>query len=198
MSRLASQRARSVSGFTLVEVLVAMTILAVGVSALVAASGASAFRAEYLREREFSRWIASNQLTRLQVMPSWPKAGTTNAEVEMIGSTWHVRTRTRNVSDPALRRVDIEVRRDKDADAYLYSVTGFLGDPDLRLIEPPVVGGAGALDQNGQPIPVDPNAAPGQTPEAGAAVPPPVPSGQEGAATPSQTPPTQAPPPVSQ
>ncbi len=133
-----SSASRSARGFTLVEVLVAMTILAVGVSALVAASGASAFRADYLRDREFARWVATNALTQLQVLPSWPEPGTTNTEAEMINTTWHVNTRTRKVSDPALRRVDIEVRREKEADAYIYSVTGFLGDPELRELQPAV------------------------------------------------------------
>jgi len=119
-------------GFTLVEILVAMTILAVGVGALVAASGASAFRADYLREREFARWIASNALTELQVLPTWPEAKTVTKEVEMGEQRWFVKTRTRKVSDPDLRRVDIEIRRERDADAYLYSVTGFVGNPELR------------------------------------------------------------------
>ncbi len=47
---------RKQAGFTLIEVLVAMTIIAVGVSALVSSAAASAWRADYLREREFGRW----------------------------------------------------------------------------------------------------------------------------------------------
>lgn len=121
-------------GFTLIEVLVAMTIIAVGVSALVASAGASAWRADYLREREFGRWVASNVLTELQVLPAWPDVGTSNTEVEMGNFNWFVRTRTQRVADADLRRVDIEVRRDKDAENYVYTVTGFVGNPEIRQL----------------------------------------------------------------
>jgi general secretion pathway protein I len=119
-------------GFTLIEVLVAMTIIAVGVSALVASAGSSAWRADYLREREFGRWVASNRLTELQVLPAWPDVGTTNTDVKMGDFQWFVRTRTQAVADPDLRRVDIEVRRDRNAESYVYTVTGFVGNPETR------------------------------------------------------------------
>lgn len=120
------------NGFTLIEVLVAMTIIAVGVSALVGSAGASAWRADYLREREFGRWVASNVLAELQVVPAWPSIGSKNTEVDMGASTWYVKTSTQAVADPDLRRVDIEVRRDKDADIYIYTVAGFVGNPENR------------------------------------------------------------------
>jgi len=119
-------------GFTLIEVLVAMTILAVGVTALVSASGASAWRADYFRAREYGRWVASNALTELQVLPAWPDVGTKNVETEMGGRTWYVRTRTQKVEDPDLRRVDIEARLDRDAEGYVYAVTAFVGNPEHK------------------------------------------------------------------
>ena len=128
---LVRQRDR-VRGFTLVEVLVAMAILAIGVSALVTASGASAFRSKQLGDREFGRWIAANHLNTLQAMPGAPDVGTSNTEVEMMNRTWYVRTRTRK-EDFDIRRMDIEVRLTRDSENYVYSVTGFAGDPKHRL-----------------------------------------------------------------
>ena len=119
-------------GFTLIEILVAMTILAVGVTALVSASSASAWRADYLRSREYGRWVAANKLTELQVLPAWPELGKKNSEVEMGGRTWYVRTITRKVEDPDLRRVDVEARIEEDADSYVYVVSGFVGNPEHR------------------------------------------------------------------
>ncbi|MEE9322250.1 MAG: type II secretion system minor pseudopilin GspI [Granulosicoccus sp.] len=126
------QKTRKNKGFTLIEVLVAMTILAVGVAALVSSAGASAWRADHLREREFARWVSSNTLTQLQVLPSWPDVGTTNTEVTMGRFEWFVRTRTQKVADADLRRIDVEVRLEKDVDSYIYRSTGFVGNPELR------------------------------------------------------------------
>ena len=120
------------TGFTLIEILVAMTIIAVGVSALVASAAASTFRADYLREREFGRWVASNALTELQSLPACPNVGTTNKEVEMGQFVWYVRARTQRVADADLRRIDVEVRLNEDADNYIYTVTGFVGNPAIR------------------------------------------------------------------
>jgi len=121
-----------IKGFTIIEVMVALAILAIGVSALVATSGASAFRAGVLRDKEIGRWVASNHLTLMQVAPTWPSTGTKNTEVEMGAITWHVRTKTQKVADPDLRRLDIEARKDKDADGYIYKVVGFVGNPEHK------------------------------------------------------------------
>lgn len=119
-------------GFTLIEILVAMTIIAVGVAALVSSAGASTWRADYLREREFGRWVASNAMAELQSLPTWPENGTTNREAEMGDMQWFVRTLTQAVADEDLRRVDIQVRRDKDAENYVYQVSGFVVNPETR------------------------------------------------------------------
>lgn len=119
-------------GFTLIEILVAMTIIAVGVSALVSSAGASTWRADYLREREFGRWVASNAMAELQSLPTWPDVGTTNREAQMGDFQWYVRTLTQRVADEDLRRVDIQVRRDRDAENYVYQVSGFVVNPVAR------------------------------------------------------------------
>ncbi|PID61111.1 MAG: type II secretion system protein GspI [Gammaproteobacteria bacterium] len=110
-----------------------MAIIAFGVSALVISAGASARRADMLRDREMARWVASNRLTELQSVPSWSEFGTTNDEEELAGFTWYVRTTTLEVADDDIRRVDVEVRREEDAEGYLYRASGFVGNPELRL-----------------------------------------------------------------
>ena len=70
-------------GFTLLEMMVAMTILAVGMGAIIKASAGSAFNATILRDKEVARWVALNKLTEMQVLQEWSTKGQ-KGEVEMM------------------------------------------------------------------------------------------------------------------
>lgn len=130
-SRLKPGRA---GGFTLMEMMVAMTILAVGMGAIIKASASAASNATVLREREIARWVALNKLTEMQVLQEWSTKGA-KGEVQMLKATWHWTTKIQKVQDPDLRRVDVEVRRNPTNDSYLYSITGFIGNPELVSVQ---------------------------------------------------------------
>ena len=117
-------------GFTLMEMMVAMTILAVGMGAIIKASAGAAGNASFLRDKEVARWVALNKLTEMQVLQEW---GTSNkkGDVEMLKTRWYWQAKIRKVEDPDLRRIDVEVRLDPDSESYIYSATGFIGNPEL-------------------------------------------------------------------
>jgi general secretion pathway protein I len=125
--------ARSNRGFTLIEMLVAMAILAVGMGAIIKASAENAANAAYLRDREVARWIAADRLTELQVTDTWGSKTSYSGDVDMLGIRWYWQARIRKVQDPDLRRVDVEVRRDRDSESYLFSSSGFLSNPELKV-----------------------------------------------------------------
>lgn len=127
----ASRRSRS-RGFTLIEMMVAMTILAVGLGAVIKAAGENAHNASFLRDREVARWVATDRLTELQAGNYWGTQSTQKGDVEMLNVRWYWLAKIQKVQDPDLRRVDVEVRRDNDASSYIYKVTGFLVNPELR------------------------------------------------------------------
>ncbi len=122
-------------GFTLIEMMVAMAVLAVGMGALIKASGENASNAAYLRDREIARWVASDALTELQITQPWGSNTAPKGEVEMFNLNWYWSARIQKVQDPDLRRVDVEVRRDKSAQSYLYSISGFIGNPELKSVQ---------------------------------------------------------------
>ncbi len=117
-------------GFTLMEMMVAMTILAVGMGAIIQASAGAARNASVLRNKEVARWVALNKLTEMQVLQEWSSQGK-KGDVEMLKTRWYWQARIRKVEDPDLRRIDVEVRLDPNSDSYIYSVTGFIGNPEL-------------------------------------------------------------------
>ena len=118
------------SGFTLMEMMVAMAILAVGMGAIISASAGAAHNATILRDKEVARWVALNKLTEMQVLQEWSTTDK-KGSVDMLKTKWHWVARVQKVQDPDLRRVDVEVRRDPSTDSYIYSITGFVGNPEI-------------------------------------------------------------------
>ena len=113
-------------GFTLIEVLVALAILAV---ALAAASRASAMMADSsaeLREHLLASWVAQNRLAELQARRAWPDAGIREGEVEQAGVKMVWREAVSATQNRAFRRIEISVAAaGRDARA-LARLTGYL------------------------------------------------------------------------
>lgn len=113
-------------GFTLIEVLVALAILAV---ALAAASRASAMMADSssgLRERLLAGWVAQNRLAELQARRAWPGVGTREGEAEQAGMKliWHETVSA--TPNQAFRRIEISVSASGRGDHALARLTGYL------------------------------------------------------------------------
>jgi len=97
-------------GFTLVEVLVALVIVAAGAAAVLSSLNSAAMSTIYLRDKTFAGWIADNRIaeTRLQTTP--PQNGTTEGELDYAGQRWRWRQQIGDAQVPGLRRIDVSVR----------------------------------------------------------------------------------------
>ena len=115
-----TQRAR---GFTLIEVLVALAILAIAMAALVTEIAGYVGSAGRMREMTLGLWVAHNRLTEIELQPGWPDIGTSDGEVEMAGREWRWNVTVAETPDPKVRRVNIlvHVGRREDAVADLTS-----------------------------------------------------------------------------
>lgn len=96
-------------GFTLLEVMVALAVLAIALGAIIKAAGTSAGDIGYLRDRTLASWVALNHINMLRLAREWPDEGTRNGIVEMAGREWRWELQVSNTSDEDLRRLDITV-----------------------------------------------------------------------------------------
>ncbi len=117
-------------GFTLVEVLVALMIVAIGLSALMIAVSGTARTSGYLRDKTLAQWIALNRLTEVRLNSNNKFAQNTDAaEVKFAGRTWHYDTRYFDTSIATMKRVVVRVYAgdSKTKGNPLSESTSFLG-----------------------------------------------------------------------
>jgi general secretion pathway protein I len=124
-------------GFTLIEVLVALVIVAIGMAAVMGALTSSASTVSYLRDKTFSQWVALNQIasTRLtaQQQRQAPQTGNTDGDVDFAGRSWHWRQEITATDLPGIVRIDVMVRPadskpDNDKESWYSTVSGMYGD----------------------------------------------------------------------
>jgi general secretion pathway protein I len=125
------------SGFTLLEVLVALVIVALGLMAAFGQVNQSLTVASRLRDKTLAHWIATNEMTKLRLLAEFPPIGSRSDEVEMARTEWRYTITVVKTPAEALRRVDISVAFAERPDTVVTTLTGFLGRP------PPATQGAG-------------------------------------------------------
>lgn len=115
-------------GFTLLEVLVSLVIVAVALLALLTAAGHYARQSYELRERTLAQWIALDRLAEYQVDRALPGPGVERGETVQLGERWVWSVVIVEApGEPDLRRLDIGVARPDRPDAPVATLTGFIG-----------------------------------------------------------------------
>ena len=106
-------------GFSLVEALVALAILAIAAVGLMRTVESHIDSTRGVERRTAAMWVAENRLAELQ-------AGIPGGErVEMLGEQWQVRVERRRTDDPEILRVRIAVTPAGET-APLASLDGFV------------------------------------------------------------------------
>lgn len=96
-------------GFTLLEILVALAVLAVAMAALLDAAGGFTRNQVYLRDRTMAEWVAHNQLVERQLDRKWPSTGKKNGDTDFAGRSWRWETSIEDTPDKDLRRIEVRV-----------------------------------------------------------------------------------------
>lgn len=113
-------------GFTLIEILVALTIAAVALAAGMRALSQAADGAGTLKARTLALWVAQNRLAEIQIAPGANTRGDTQGEAMQAGLSFVWRVHVSATPNPAFRRVDIVVAEPAMPDYALAQLTGYV------------------------------------------------------------------------
>lgn len=114
--------------FTLVEVMVALAIIALSLTAVAAKMGRMIDTSNSMRERTYASWIAQNQIAEMRLANVEPEVSEANGEVDYASSTWRWRAVVSESGIEGLYRVDVSVSYE-GSDDVIRKVTGFIGEP---------------------------------------------------------------------
>ena len=103
------KRRAAASGFTLIEVLVGVAIVAVTLGAGIKAAGALTNNAQRLSEVTAAQWCADNQLTNLKLAKQFPGVGDSEFSCDQLGRSYRGTLAVRPTPNPNFRRVDANV-----------------------------------------------------------------------------------------
>ena len=113
-------------GFTLLEVLVALAILAITMAAVSRTASSSIHHVDALRARVIADWVAQNRLAQHQARNDWPMPGILQGKEEQAGQSYPWQEEVIATPNPTMRRIVVSVYAPNDAKHTLRELTGFL------------------------------------------------------------------------
>lgn len=131
--------------FTLLEVLIALAVLAIAMAALIKGGAENARAAAYLRDKTLAQWVAMNVIAEQRLSDTWPDKGKVRGDEEMGGHEWYWESTVEETFNEDIRRMEVAVRGTEDKDATpLVTLVAFLAHPVNSASSGTVGGGRGA------------------------------------------------------
>jgi general secretion pathway protein I len=121
-----SKKHKSISGMTLLEVMVALFIFAITGTAIMKAASDHLTGVGQIEDITFATWVANNRLTQLHIETTWPLKNKEKGEQEMAGRKWYWQQRVTKTSDPDMVQIDVSVGLDEEYQGFVTTATTFI------------------------------------------------------------------------
>jgi general secretion pathway protein I len=113
-------------GFTLIEMLVALAILAIALAAVQRAVSGSLDNAYELKQRLLAAWVADNRLAELRALRVLPPVGEASGEETQAGIVFYWQSQVSGTPNPFVERVEIRVMARPESEHALATLIGYL------------------------------------------------------------------------
>ena len=116
-------------GFTLFEVLIALAIVAIALSAAMRAASLGTETAIELKTRTLAGWVAQNRIAEHVALRDWPAAGSIKGIENQAGIDFVWQEKVSATQSQFFRRIEIDVFTTSDQQHRLNRLVGYLLKP---------------------------------------------------------------------
>lgn len=109
MVKSTAQQSPKSRGFTLLEVVIALAILAIGLAAAMRAIGVATNSSFELKQRLLAQWVAQNRVAEIRARSLWPDPGLSEGEAEQAGQRFTWQQNVSATPNAAFRRLEVKV-----------------------------------------------------------------------------------------
>ena len=113
------------SGFTLLEVLVALVIIAIALGAATRAAHIATDSAFKMKQRLVATWVAQNRMAETRARHLWPSQGVNSGETQQAGMQFMWQETVSDATDPMFRKVEVKIFSIDNKDYALATLTGY-------------------------------------------------------------------------
>jgi general secretion pathway protein I len=99
------------SGFTLIEVMIALAIISISLTAVIKATSQNIKDTIYLQNKMTAHWVGMNVMNQVRVglLKVSSQANNLEEETEMLGSKWAWTAYTKDTPNPQIKEIHVEV-----------------------------------------------------------------------------------------
>ena len=120
-------RAVRARGFTLLEVLIGLLVLALALLALMRTAAVEVAAFGELRQHTLAGWLAEELLVETRLASPFPPTGSSSGTRRFGNADWRYDVRVQGTDVPTVHRIDVRVFTDADRDRAIAQLTGFAG-----------------------------------------------------------------------
>ncbi|BCG64182.1 MAG: general secretion pathway protein I [Methyloprofundus sp.] len=117
-------------GFTLIEVMVALAVIAIGLLAVLNTANQQVKSASITQNKMAAYWLMKNKIAEIRLTDSWPAIKHHKGIQTSLQQTWYWQTQTSATDNPEIRKVTISIAAQKTANDIILEQTIYLSKPE--------------------------------------------------------------------
>ena len=129
LSRSSFTHHKKIKAFTLLEVLVALTVIAITLGALIKSGSDQATSTTYLKQKTIAHWVAINTHNQLLLDKKWPGLGKSTDSVSMARHEWHWQREVIRTLSPDTRKIIYRVYSDDELKHQVGQLVAYVTNP---------------------------------------------------------------------